>query len=60
MIGKAILGVLFLVIIYAIARANGMVTEDFMTHLQTFFEWGADLVVGAWEFFVGLLPATEN
>lgn len=58
MIGKAILGLLLLVIIYAIARANGIASDDFLGHLQTFLEWGADLAMGVWEFLTNLITNT--
>lgn len=59
MIGKAILGLLLLVIIYAIARANGIASDDFLGHLQTFLDWGADLAMSAWEFLSGLISGTS-
>ena len=56
MIGKAVVGLLLLVVVYAIARANGIVSEDFVTHHHAFLEWGADLVVQGWEFLLSFLP----
>lgn len=60
MIGKTITGVIVLVVIYTILRANGFQPSELLTHIGQFLEYGADTLMQLWQWVAQFFSPDEQ
>jgi len=59
MIGKTIMGLVILVVVFTIARANGVSTSDMMGWMETFLTAGADVVMELWAWISDIVTSSQ-